>query len=66
MNELFPIDEKIKGKTCKDCIHRQRWECGSMIISYCAITRSNRTENGLKKILAKSPACDYYKSIKDN
>lgn len=61
MESLFPIDKNIAKQTCRDCIHRQRWECGSMIISYCEITRSNRTQNGLKKIKASSPACDYYK-----
>lgn len=50
-------------KTCRTCIHRQRWECGSKIIQYCSVIKSRRTENGLKKIKCKDDACPLYKDI---
>lgn len=43
--------------TCRHCKHRQRWQCGGKIIQYCGVIRSNRTENGLRKISVKNPAC---------
>jgi len=42
-------EDKPKGY-CKDCKHRQRWQCNTKVIQYCGITKSNRTFNGLKKI----------------
>lgn len=49
-----------KIKTCKNCGHRQRWECGTKIIQYCVIRKSNRTCNGLLKISTNKLACKYY------
>lgn len=46
--------------TCRTCEHRERWECGSKIISYCNARHSNRTDNGLKKVKCNDTACDYY------
>lgn len=60
--ELFDTDEhKVnKGKTCRTCKHRQRWQCNSKVIQYCGIRTSNRTDNGLLKIKAKDNACVMY------
>jgi len=44
-------------KRCKDCRHIQKWQCGGSFFFYCGITKSNRTLNGLKKVLCKTPAC---------
>lgn len=43
--------------TCRNCKYRERWECGSKIISYCSKRHSNRTNNGLLKVKCNSPAC---------
>lgn len=50
-----------KTRTCRECLHRQRWECGSKIIQYCGIRKSRRTKNGLLKIRAKDKACTLFK-----
>ena len=61
-----PIPELPKNKNaglfCRDCAHRQRWQCNSMIIQYCGVRSSNRTFNGLLKIKAKNDACDLFES----
>lgn len=49
------------NKTCRNCIHRERWECGSKIISYCNKLKSNHTQNGMRKVKCTDAACDYYK-----
>ena len=66
--KLFEIEEKkdIITNTCRTCEHRQRWECGSKIIQYCAKRKSNRTDNGLLKIRAKDTACFLYEVEKNN
>lgn len=46
--------------TCRTCRHRERWQCGGSIIQYCAVRRSNRTDNKLLKIKAGNPACWLY------
>lgn len=61
-NELFTI--KPKGY-CKDCQHRQRWQCGGRVIQYCALTQSNRTFNGLKKITVKMTCGKFEKESED-
>ena len=38
------------SKLCGDCAHRERWECGSKVISYCNKIKSNRTANGMMKV----------------
>lgn len=40
----------MRIKACRDCIHRERWECGSKVISYCNKLKSGRTNNGMKKV----------------
>jgi hypothetical protein len=58
-NELFEVD-KIRitnTNTCRHCVHRQRWQCGGSIIQYCGKQKSNRTDNGLKKIKVTDKAC---------
>ena len=47
--------------TCRECLYRERWECRSKIIQYCSAIKSNRTENGLKKIKCKNKACELFK-----
>ncbi len=60
--ELFPDEPKQKiTLTCRSCEHRQRWHCNSVIVQYCGIRRSNRTQNGLLKIKCKDKACGMYK-----
>lgn len=49
-----------KELTCLRCIHRQRWERGSEVISYCEMIKSNRTQNGLKEVKCNTPACELY------
>ncbi len=62
MKTLFDINPAKKRKeTCNTCIYRQRWECGSKIIQYCGVRKSNRTDNGLLKIKCKNEACSLYK-----
>ena len=45
------------GYTCRQCKHRQRWQCGGSIIQYCGVRRSNRTFNNLLKIKVTNKAC---------
>lgn len=47
-------------RTCNTCEHRQRWQCISKIIQYCAVRFSNRTDNKLFKIKCKNKACGLY------
>lgn len=49
--------------TCHTCVHRQRWECGSKVISYCRVRKSNRTFNGLQKVKCNQQACSQYTKI---
>lgn len=49
--------------TCRSCVHRQRWECGSKIIQYCRAIKSRRTFNGLKKIKCNMVACELYECM---
>lgn len=64
METLFNLDPKPLDKienTCKDCEHRQRWECNSKVFQYCGARKSNRTNNGLLKIKCKDAACLLFK-----
>lgn len=61
----FPILLHCQGKTCRTCEHRERWQMGGSVIQYCGITRSNRTQNGLKKIKVTNPACSRYREQKN-
>jgi hypothetical protein len=58
-----PALEKVKGKTCRTCMHRQRWQCDSKVIQYCGVRKSNRTDNGLLKIKCKNEACEGYEEV---
>ena len=62
----LPEQEAAKSQTCRNCVHRERHEMGSMVISYCGIRKSNRTQNGLKKIRAKDPACAGFEGKDEN
>lgn len=50
---------EANGYTCRQCKHRQRWECegGGRIIQYCGVRRSTRTFNNLLKIKVTNKAC---------
>lgn len=68
MNDLFGntdtvLHQKPTIETCRTCIHRQRWECGSKVISYCRMRKSNRTFNGLQKVKCNQQACSQYVKI---
>ena len=62
MSDLFE-NLKIceKTETCFTYEHRQRWDFNSRHIQYCAVRKSNRTDNGLLKIKCKNIACGKYK-----
>ncbi len=58
---LFEIEPREETtETCRTCKHRQRWECNSKIFQYCGVRKSNRTQNGLRKIKCKDKACLLY------
>ena len=63
---LFEIEEQVPNTTttCKDCEHRQRWECNSKVFQYCGVRKSNRTSNGLLKIKCKDASCPLFEIIK--
>ena len=49
--------------TCRTCKHRQRWELNdhsTKIVQSCALQKSRRTGNGLKRIKVTNPACCLY------
>lgn len=54
-----------KKRTCRDCKHRERWECGSKIIQYCGKRKSGRTFNGLLKIKVTNEACPLFEIRKE-
>lgn len=61
---LFELETKeASNKTCKECMHRQRWQCNSKVFQYCGARKSKRTENGLLKIKCKTPACELFVKI---
>lgn len=67
MNGLFDISPQATlkpTKFCRTCAYRERWECESKVIQYCAKRKSNRTFNGLLKIKVTNPACELYKEDK--
>jgi len=45
---------------CKHCINSERHQCGSKIIWYCGVIKSNRTNIGKKKIKANDEQCWYF------
>ena len=61
MAELFDFEKIIPDKFCRTCVHRERHQCGSMVIQYCGARKSNRTDNGKLKIKCKTIACNLYK-----
>jgi hypothetical protein len=52
--------EEVQGKTCRTCIHRERWQCGGKVIQYCGVWPCRRTFNGKLKIKVTKEACAYY------
>jgi hypothetical protein len=71
-NTLFPVESYEGGNTnnadfeflkhtCRECEHRQRWQCGGRVIQYCGKRKSNRTGNGLLKIKVTNTACGLFK-----
>lgn len=68
MSDLFSNADTIQPQEstlerCRTCIHRQRWECGSKVISYCRVRKSNRTFNCLQKVKCNQQACSQYVKI---
>ncbi|MBQ3690165.1 MAG: hypothetical protein II937_09970 [Bacteroidales bacterium] len=62
----FKHESERPAHFCRTCEHREPWQCGSKIIQYCRKLKSNRTDNGLKKIKCKQQACIYYSEKKLN
>lgn len=59
--EKFKRVEKLP--TCRTCKHRQRWELNAYstkIVQSCALQKSRRTNNGLKRIKVTNTACALY------
>lgn len=50
-------DYKLLNDHCRQCYWAQAWECGAKVFYYCGKRKSNRTDNGLKKIKLKDLAC---------
>lgn len=66
-NKLFdidPIEKPINSNKCGYCKHIQKWEFNAKYFFYCAITKSNRTQNKLLKVKCKTIACSRFE--KDN
>lgn len=64
MNKLFELpEETTTNETCRNCEHRERWQCGSKVIQYCGVLKSNRTSNGKKKIKVTDKACLSFKPV---
>lgn len=66
--KLFDVEETEKAQqlnnpTCRTCDNRERHQCGSKVIQYCGVRKSNRTLNGLLKIKVTMPACYAYKPM---
>lgn len=61
-NCLF-LSYTSNDKTCRQCANRERWQCGGKVFSYCKARKSNRTDNGLKKVKCKDKACGLFKEI---
>jgi hypothetical protein len=59
--EIYLKNTKIQ--TCRNCVFRERWQCGSKVISYCAKRKSHRTQNRKLKIKAFDLACNFFKEI---
>lgn len=49
------------GRTCRECEHRERWQCNSKVFQYCGKRKSNRTSNLQLKIKCKDKACVLFK-----
>lgn len=58
--KLFDIPEKTIEQTCRECKHRERWQCNSKVFQYCGKRKSNRTSNGKLKIKCKDRACELF------
>lgn len=59
MQKVFEVEPE-KYLECRTCMHRERHQCGSMVIQFCGILKSNRTQNGKLKIKCKTKACIHY------
>jgi hypothetical protein len=54
---LFDVPPRNVTDFCRTCAFRTAYHYDHTVISYCQKQRSNRTENGFKKIKSKDPAC---------
>lgn len=61
--KLFDQPHPLDKVTCFTCEHRQRHQCNSVVIQYCGVRKSNRTDNGLLKIKCKTKACSLYEPM---
>ena len=65
MSTLFQFENPNANKTCRTCMHRERWCLGPVRVGqYCGVRSSGRTSNGLLKIKVTNPACGFYKEEK--
>ena len=53
------------GKRCKDCDNYVRCPGGARSYPKCSLTQPNWTRGRGSDILARSPACSYFKGIDD-
>jgi hypothetical protein len=51
------LPKQSASKQCKDCKHIQKWQYGGSLFFYCNKIKSRRTNNGLRKVKCKTPAC---------
>ncbi|KAA6340122.1 hypothetical protein EZS27_011994 [termite gut metagenome] len=52
------------GHTCRDCIHRERWELSEFsfkIIQCCNVQRSKHSNTGYKTVKLANKACQLWK-----
>jgi hypothetical protein len=57
---FFFLSTQSSPARCKECRHIEKWQCEGSFFFYCGITKSLRTQNGLKKVLCKTPACGLF------
>lgn len=64
INEWEHILERIKGKKCRTCVHRLRFELNdhsNKIVQCCKKQPSKRSNSGYKTIKVTNDACANYK-----
>ena len=56
--------DRREPKTCRNCVHRERWDKGNKVISYCNKLPSSHSVNGMRVVKCNQPACGWYKEQK--